>query len=62
MYTEKNKKEKEIYRIRKKKKKNIRIIIWIWIGKSVNDEIRTKENNEKMKRDCVKEICIFKKR
>lgn len=61
MYTEKNKKEKEIYRIRKKKK-NIRIIIWIWIGKSVNDEIRTKENNEKMKRDCVKEICIFKKR
>lgn len=59
MYTKKNKKEKEIYQ---KKKKNIRIIIWIWIGKSVNDEIRTKENNEKMKRDCVKEICIFKKR
>lgn len=57
MYTKKNKKEKEIYQ---KKKKNIRIIIWIWIGK--NNEIRTKENNEKMKRDCVKEICIFKKR
>lgn len=61
MYTEKDKKRKR-YNIILEKKKNIRIIIWIWIGKSVNDEIRTKENNEKMKRDCVKEICIFKKR
>lgn len=61
MYRKEQKRERNIS-YQKKKKKNIRIIIWIWIGKSVNDEIRTKENNEKMKRDCVKEICIFKKR